>query len=56
MIGEDLVEQVAGLGLLEQIDHRVVDGVPVLVQPAGHVVGDGAGVVDAREVGVLVRL
>ena len=28
VIGVDLVEQAAGAGLLEQVDNRVVDGVP----------------------------
>ena len=37
-------------GLLVQPNHGVIQGVLVLVQPAGNVVVHGAGVVDQREV------
>ena len=56
VVGVDLVEEVALGGLLEEVDHGVVDRVAVLIQPAGDVVGDDAGVVGHSEVGVLVGL
>merc|ERR1719266_63288 len=46
----------AGAGGLEDLHHGVVDGVLVLLQPAGDVVGHDAGVVRNGEVSVLVSL
>ena len=50
----DLAHEGASLGLLEQVDHGVVDGVSVLVEPSGHIVGDSSGIVDHSKVSVLV--
>ena len=50
----DLVHEGASLGLLEQVDHGVVDGVSVLVEPSGHIVGDSSRIVDYSKVSVLV--
>ena len=52
----DLAHEGASLGLLEQVDHGVVDGVPVLVEPSSDVVGHSSGVVDDGKVSVLVSL
>ena len=41
--------------VLDHLHDRVVQGVLVLLQPAGEVVGHGGGVVDHRKVGVGVR-
>ena len=54
VVGVDLAHEGAGLGLLEQVDHGVVDGVSVLVEPSGHIVGDSSGIVDHSKVSVLV--
>ena len=56
VVGVDLVHEGAGLGLLQQVDNSVVDGIPVLVQPSGDVVGDSSGIVDDSKVGILVCL
>ena len=50
----DLIHEGAGLGLLQQVDHGVVDGVSVLVEPSGHIVGDSSRIVDYSKVSVLV--
>ena len=54
VVGVDLAHEGAGLCLLEQVDHGVVDGVPVLVEPASDVVGHSAGIVNNGKVSVLV--
>ena len=56
VVGVDLVHEGAGLGLLQQVDNSVVDGIPVLIQPSGDVVGDSSGIVNDSKVGILVRL
>ena len=48
-------QELAG-GLLVYLDHRVVQGVLVLVQPAANVVVHGAGVVHQGEVGLRLAL
>ena len=54
VIHVDLAHEGASLGLLEQVDHGVVDGVSVLVEPSSHVLGDTSGIEDHSKVSVLV--
>merc|ERR1719295_1816761 len=49
-------QQSIGRLALHHFDHRVVDGVLVLLQPSGDVVGHDSGVVGDGKVGVLVSL
>merc|ERR1719211_473054 len=55
MVSPQMLHQsTAGHAVLQELDNSLVDRVLVLLQPASHVVGDGAGVVDDGKVGILV--
>merc|ERR1719166_170389 len=56
VIGPEKGQESAGAGGLEHLHNGVVDGVLVLLQPAGDVVGHDTGVVRDGEVSVLVSL
>merc|ERR1711899_147185 len=49
-------EELARAGALHDLNNGIVDGVLVLLQPVGHVVGHDTGVVRDSKVGVLVSL
>ena len=48
--------QLTGLGLLEDVHHSVIDGVPVLVKPSGEIIAHGTSVVYHSKMSILENI